>query len=80
MFCHENSRVTYLNLDADVLSGQYLWKHREGYDDLSIYQVVRWGTYPITGRKQYMPLYTKEKMSDDQLEDLMAYIKKIANK
>lgn len=80
MFCHENSRVTYLNLSEDVLSGQYLWKHREGYDDLSVYQVARWGTYPITGRKQYMPLYTKEKMSDDQLEDLMAYIKKIANK
>jgi len=80
MFCHENSRVTYLNLTDDVLSGQYLWNHREGYDDLSVYQVARWGTYPITGRKQYMPLYTKEKMSDDQLEDLMAYIKKIANK
>lgn len=80
MYCHENSRVTYLNLEDDVLSGQYLWKHRKGYDDLSVYQVSRWGTYPIIGRKQYMPLYTKEKMSNDQLEDLMAYIKKIANK
>jgi cytochrome c len=80
MFCHENSRVTYLDLNDDVLSGKYLWKHREGYDDLSVYQVLRWGTYPITGRKQYMPLYTKEKMSNNQLEDLMAYIKKLANK
>ncbi|MDX1653274.1 MAG: c-type cytochrome [Brumimicrobium sp.] len=80
LYCHENSRVTYLNLNDDVLSGKYLWKHREGYDDLSIYQVVRWGTYPIIGRKQYMPLYTKEKMSNKQLEDLMAYIKHLANK
>lgn len=80
MYCHENSRVTYLNLNDDVLSGKYLWKHRKGYDDLSIYQVVRWGTYPIIGRKQYMPLYPKEKMSDKQLEDLMAYIKKLAKK
>lgn len=80
MYCHENSRVTYLDLNNDVLSGKYLWKHRKGYDDLSIYQVVRWGTYPITGRKQYMPLYPKEKMSNQQLEDLMAYIKKLANK
>lgn len=80
MYCHKNSRVTFLNLDDDVLSGQYLWKHRKGYDDLSIYQVVRWGTYPIVGRQQYMPLYTKEKMSDKQLEDLMSYIKELAKK
>ena len=80
MFCHKNSRVTFLNLDDDVLSGQYLWKHRKGYDDLSVYQVVRWGTYPIVGRQQYMPLYTKEKMSKEQLEDLMSYIKELAKK
>lgn len=80
MYCHGNSRVTFLNLNDDVLSGNYLWKHRKGYDDLSVYQVVRWGTYPIVGRQQYMPLYTKEKMSKDQLEDLMSYIKELANK
>lgn len=80
MYCHENSRVTFLNLNDDVLSGKYLWKHRKGYDDLSVYQVVRWGTYPIVGRQQYMPLYTKEKMSKEQLEDLMSYIKELANK
>ncbi|MGM0479904.1 MAG: c-type cytochrome [Bacteroidota bacterium] len=80
MFCHENSRVTYLELNDDILSARYLWRNKEGYDDESIYQVVRWGTYPITGRKQYMPLYTEEKMSDEQLEDLMAYIKELAKK
>lgn len=80
MYCHENSRVTFLNLNDDVLSGKYLWKHRKGYHDLSVYQVVRWGTYPIIGRQQYMPLYTKEKMSKEQLEDLMSYIKELANK
>lgn len=80
MYCHNNSRVTFLNLDDDVLSGTYLWKHRKGYDDLSVYQVVRWGTYPIVGRQQYMPLYTKEKMSNQQLEDLMSYIKELAKK
>jgi len=78
MYCHGNSRVTFLNLNDDVLSGKYLWKHRKGYDDLSVYQVVRWGTYPIVGRQQYMPLYTKEKMSKEQLEDLMSYIKELA--
>ena len=80
MHCHNNARVTYLNLDKDILSAQYLWNNKEGYDDESIYQVIRWGTYPITGRKQYMPLYTKERMTDLQIEDLMAYIKLIAKK
>lgn len=80
LYCHENSRVTYLNLNDDVLSGKFLWNNKEGYDDLSVYQVVRWGTYPIIGRQQYMPLYTKEKMSDNQLEDLVAYIKELAKK
>lgn len=80
IFCHGNSRVTYLNLDHDVLSGKYLWSNKEGYDDESIYQVIRWGTYPITGRQQYMPLYTEERMTDEQLEDLMAYIKQLARK
>lgn len=80
MFCHANSRVTYLNLDNDVLSASFLWNNKEGYDDKSIYQVIRWGTYPITGRKQYMPLYTSEKMTDSQLEDLMAYLKQLAKK
>ena len=80
LFCHLNARVTNLELNNDVLTGQYLWKNRETYENHSVYQIVRWGTYPIVGRKQYMPLYTTEKMSDDQLEDLMAYIKKLAKK
>ena len=80
MFCHENKRVTYLHLDNGKLSGGFLWNSRKKYTDQSIYQIVRHGTYSMQGRKQYMPLFTKEKMSDDQLNDLVAYIKQIAKK
>lgn len=80
MFCHGNARVTNLDLGKDVLSALYLWNNKDGYDDHSLYQVVRWGTYPKTGRQQYMPLYTQERMTDDQINDLMAYIKQLANK
>lgn len=80
MFCHENKRVTYLHLDDGKLSGRFLWRSRKKYTDQSIYQIVRHGTYAKTGRKQYMPHYTKEKMSDEQLNDLVAYIKQIAKK
>lgn len=80
MYCHENKRVTYLHLDDGKLSGRFLWRNRKNYTDQSIYQIVRHGTYSKVGRKQYMPHYTKEKMSDEQLNDLVAYIKQIAKK
>lgn len=56
------------------------WKNIEDYNDLTLYQIIRWGTYMKVGRKQYMPHYTKEKMSDRQIEDLVAYIRKLAKK
>lgn len=80
MHCHENARVTFTGLINDDLTGKQFWKKRKGYDSWSMYQIVRHGTYPISGRRQYMPLYTEEKMSNQQLEDLMAYIKKLAKK
>ena len=80
MFCHKNKRVTYLHLDDGKLSARFLWRNRKNYSDQSIYQIVRHGTYSKVGRKQYVPHYTKEKMSDEQLNDLVAYIKQIAKK
>lgn len=80
MFCHENKRVTYLHLDKSKLSAQMLWRNRKNWKDKSPYQIVRHGTYSKAGRKQYMPLYTEEKMSDEQLNDLVAYIKQLAGK
>lgn len=80
MHCHENGRVTNLHLNRTSLTGQMFVKHLEDYTDESLYQIVRHGTYTMAGRNQYMPLYTKEKMSDEQLESLVAYIKKLAEK
>ncbi|MCH2225117.1 MAG: cytochrome c [Crocinitomicaceae bacterium] len=80
MFCHENKRVTYLHLDEGKLSGKMFWSKIKGYSDLSLYQIIRHGTYAKSGRKQYMPLFTEEKLSDEQLNDLVAYIKQIAGK
>ena len=80
LFCHENRRVTYLHLDTGKLSGKMFWRNIKTYNDRSLYQIIRHGTYTKAGRKQYMPHYTKEKMSDAQLNDLVAYIKLIARK
>lgn len=78
LHCHGNARVTYLDLDHSKLDAQMFWRNIDNYTDKSLYQIIRYGTYPKAGRKQYMPLYTKEKMSDKQIEDLVAYIKELA--
>lgn len=78
LHCHDNARVTYLDLDHDKLDAQMFWRNINNYTDKSLYQIIRYGTYPIAGRKQYMPLYPEEKMSNQQLEDLVAYIKELA--
>lgn len=78
--CHANGRLTYLILGKNKLDARMFWRNRKNYKDKSLYQIVRHGTFSKPGRRQYMPLYTKEKMSDEQLNDLMAYIKKLAEK
>ncbi len=80
LYCHKDGRVTFLKLDNDVLSGRMFVHHMEGYEDRTLYQITRYGTYTMPGRNQYMPRYTKEKMSDQQIEDLMAYLRQLAQK
>lgn len=80
MYCHGGARLTYLSLGKNKLDARMFWYNRESYSDQSLYQIVRHGTYSKPGRRQYMPLYTEEKMSDSQLNDLMAYLKQLAEK
>lgn len=74
LHCHEKERYSFFNLDDTEMSFDFLNKHISRYTRYSIYQVGRWGTSPIPGKKAYMPNYTAEKMSDQQMEDLRAYI------
>lgn len=78
--CHEDERYSFYKLDDTHLSFDHLDKHFGKYSRYSTYQVTRWGTSPTAGKKAYMPQYTKERMSVQQLEDLRAYIKQKAGK
>lgn len=49
-------------------------KHIPENTDLSIYQIIRKGTYAEYGHKEYMPHYTLEKMSDQQIEHLREFL------
>jgi len=74
LHCHEKERYSFFNLDDTEMSFDFLEKHIGRYTRYSLYQVGRWGTSPVPGKKAYMPNYTAEKMSDEQMEDLRAYI------
>ncbi|MEZ4896945.1 MAG: cytochrome c [Saprospiraceae bacterium] len=78
LHCHEDERYSFFALDNTRMTFRFLEKHLTQFDRYSIYQVVRWGTSPLTGKKAYMPQYTAEKMSVQQLEDLRAYIQQQA--
>ena len=74
LHCHKNARYSFVNLDLSKHSFTYLNNHVDSYNHSSIYQVGRYGTPPRPGKKAYMPQYTQEKMTDQQMEDLRAYI------
>jgi len=78
--CHEEQRYSFFELDDSKLSFDYLQKHLRRHRRFSLYWVSRYGTKPKPGKKAYMPQYTEERMSDQQLEDLRAYIDMRAGK
>lgn len=75
LHCHEEGRYSFLKLDKSKHSYKYLYNNLDNYSHSSLYQVGRYGTPPKPGKKAYMPQYTAEKMSDQQIEDLCAYLK-----
>ena len=73
-FCHESGRYAFFELDDSWFSFRFMEKHLDRYTRYSLYQVARYGTSPLNGKKAYMPLFTEEKMNNQQVEDLKAYI------
>ncbi len=76
--CHLNHPISYLLLDNEETTFRHLLKQAGKYAPHSIYQVVRYGTSPTGGDEAYMPLYTAERLSDQQLADLQSYIEQMA--
>jgi mono/diheme cytochrome c family protein len=72
--CHQEEGVTNYKLDKQPLTFKHLKYWSKSSKHFSVYQITRKGTYAQPGYKPYMPNYTKERLSNKQLEDLMAYI------
>lgn len=78
LHCHQPDGVSHYILDNSKLSFRHLNKMMTKDSHFSLYQIVAYGTYAIPGHKPYMPHYPAERMSKQQVEDLRAYIEKMA--
>jgi mono/diheme cytochrome c family protein len=75
LMCHdEQGPSNYLKLDNGAVSLGMFRQHLRSKGHLSLYEIVRHGTYADTGHRAYMPNYTAERLSNEQVEDLRAYI------
>ena len=74
LHCHQNQKYSFLDLDESKMSLAYLSRHLDTYHRQSVYQVTRWGVPVYSGKKSYMPQYTLERLSEQQLADLVSYI------
>ncbi len=78
LHCHTAGEATNFVLDKTKATFKFLNAKLNNSTHFSMYNITRKGTKPLPGYDPYMPHYTKEKMSEQQLEDLIAYIKQQA--
>lgn len=78
LYCHQHRRNSRFALDVNDRSFKLLKKNFEANSRYSIYDLVRY--HPgSAGNRTGMPLYTAERMSDQQLQDLRFFIIQMAN-
>ncbi len=75
MACHGyDKEFTSFKLDTTNLSISFLKKYVHQNHPYSMYSIVRKGTVAEFAIREYMPHYTAQRMSEQQLEDLVSYI------
>lgn len=72
--CHSEGGVAGMPLATDKLTFRKFRRNLDKNSEYNIYEISRHGTYAGQGKPRYMPLYPEERMSNQQMEDLRAYI------
>lgn len=72
--CHRPNGESDVVFSDNKATFKWFIKHINDDSQLSLYNIIRFGTYSESGHKEYMPHYTIEKMSNQQVEDLRAFI------
>lgn len=79
MHCHHKERFSFYSLEKTKLTFKHLESATRKHNHVfSMYLMVRDGLPPRMGRLAYMPQYTLEKMSEEQLLNLYIYVKKMS--
>ncbi len=74
MTCHRYGGPSLFVLDHSKKSYKLFAKNIWKDSPYALYDIIRHGTYAEPGHRQYMPLYTADRMSNQQLEDLRAFL------
>lgn len=77
--CHRANGCSSVILDDSKLVHKQLKRNLFKANHWSLYEIIPHGTKPHEGAKPYMPMYPKERLSEQQVEDLRAYITLRAN-
>lgn len=76
--CHKTAGISQMVLDDSKMTARKFTRNIDREKDWSLYQIVRHGTHAEPGHRQYMPLYTLDRMSHQQVEDVRAYLEQRA--
>lgn len=79
MHCHGNKRVAHPAMEHNKGTAMMFIKNLKKDNYMTLYWIIRNGTESSRRHPAYMPNFTREKMSDAQINDLIAYMKKLAN-
>ncbi len=76
MFCHNGKeQVSSLKLKKDKYTLNKFKRNLYNGSDFDLLHIARKGTKPHVSHKPYMPHYTAERLSKQQLADLIAFVK-----
>lgn len=76
MQCHRYGGASLFVMDDSKKTKKLFAKNIARQTPFALYDIVRYGTHAEPGHRQYMPLYTLDRMSHQQLEDLRTYLTK----
>ena len=77
MYCHNGKgQVSKLKLKKDKFTLNKLKNNLYKGSEFDLLHITRHGTKPHTTHKPYMPHYTSERLSKQQLADLITYVSK----
>lgn len=76
--CHKPYGASRLVLDNSKMTFKKFKRNLNKPTNFSIYEITRHGTHVMEGHRPYMPHYTLERMSHQQVEDLRAFFEREA--